>query len=357
MKFIISKFIRKTYRRYRFMINLLILFVRRGILRTLHLIYKGIKVRVLRLPETVIIETSGLCNLNCPMCVTGRSRSELHREEKILSFDNFKKVINDVHDFAVHLCLHYAGEPLLNKDIFRMIEYANKRNILTFISSNCVLLEDPGIRRKLLDSGLYKLHCSVDGATKETYSKYRPGADFEQIKVNIRNLVKERDGRKTPIIGLQTITTKTTLVEKDQFIAMAKELGVDMAFFTTYYVDQYRRNPSKEELDDLLLGGPYSRYERIENGRAIVGPADYTSCPWLDRVFILSSGTVFQCCYDTEGEYTFGNAFERNLQDIWNDTKYKKWRREQAAPMKLPLCNRSCVARTAHGWVNIYSRY
>ncbi len=351
------KFFRKALRQGRFLTNGWILFSRWGLLRTLYLFYKEVKSRILRLPGSIILEACGTCNLNCPMCVTGRSRSELPRNEKMLSFEDFKKVIDDVRGFAVHLCLHYAGEPLLNKDIFRMIEYADKLNILTIISSNCVLLNSPEIRKKLLGSGLYKFHCSVDGATKETYQKYRPGADFEQVKSNILNLVKERAGRKTPIIALQLIATKTTFAEKEQYIALAKELGVDSAFFTTYYLDQYQRNPSKEELDDLLLGEACSRYERIENNRAVVRPADYVACPWLDRIFILSDGTVLQCCYDTKGEYTFGNAFEKRLQDIWNEPTYKIWRSEQAAKMKLPLCNQSCVARTAIGCVDIYNNY
>lgn len=337
---------------HRYLTNLCAIYTRVGFFHTAILSYRVIKTRLLGYPYDISIEPAGFCNLKCPMCIQARSMTDIERERKLLSFQDFKKVIDDIKGFAVSVSLFYAGEPLLNKDLFRMIEYATQHRILTYISTNGVLLANQEVRAKLLRSGLFKLHISFDGASAEVYEKHRVGANFEEVKESIRLFVKERGSAKLPIIAMQTIVDKSTLPQVSNYILLAKELGVDKAFMTNMHIDQYRQSASREMLDDLIVGGKYSRYERIEDGRAIP-KKDYSKCPILNSLYILTDGTVVHCCYDYEGKYTFGNAFETDLKKIWKEPKYIKWRKEWAGPMKLPLCS-SCTITAAGSWNTIY---
>ena len=347
----IASFLIKRYLR-----NFIIILKRVGLRRTLILSYRILKTKVLKYPSDISIEAAGFCNLSCPMCIQAKSMTDIEREKKVLSFENFKKVIDDIKGFAFHISLYYAGEPLLNKNLFKMIDYATKYDILTYINTNGVLLENPKIRFGLLNSGLFRLHVSFDGATPEVYEKYRVGADFQKIKEGIRSLVKERGSAKTPIIAMQMIATKTTLPQIDKYAALAKELGVDKAFLATMYLDQYRQNAPKELLDDVIIGGKYSRYEKLVNGRAIP-KRDYSTCPTLNSVYILADGSLLHCCYDYEGEYMFGNVFETDLKKLWKDPKYIKWRNEEAKFLKLPICN-SCTATISSNsyWIPVYEK-
>ena len=71
---------------------------------------------------SLIIEPTNTCNLRCTFCFV---TDGMTRDGGFMDFDLFKKIIDDCTDLE-HLCMHNWGEPLLHKDIFRMIEYAKK---------------------------------------------------------------------------------------------------------------------------------------------------------------------------------------------------------------------------------------
>jgi radical SAM protein with 4Fe4S-binding SPASM domain len=324
-----------------------------GLRRTLHLSYKVAKTRLQNLPNDISIEAAGFCNFKCPMCIQGRSISDLDRNAKLLSFDNYKKVIDEIQDFAVQISLYYAGEPTLNRNLPKMIEYAAKKNILTYINTNGALLDKKEFRLALIESGLHRLHFSFDGATKATYEKYRVGGTFEKVLENIRNFVSERGNQKTPLVAMQTIVTNTTIPEFEAYQKLARELGIEKAFGTTYHIDQRRKPPSQEELADVPISGPLSRYREIDqHGYAVKKEPLSPDCPWLDSIYILSDGTVIHCCYDEEAEHAFGNVFQNGFRKTWFEPGYVKWRKEEAKPMKLDLC-RSCTATSA-SWIPFF---
>ena len=72
---------------------------------------------------------------------------------------------------------------MIHPKIFEMIRITREAGIRTGMSTNATLLDD---RRAdlLLDSGLDYVILAFDGATKETYEKYRLGATFEKTREN-----------------------------------------------------------------------------------------------------------------------------------------------------------------------------
>jgi hypothetical protein len=81
------------------------------------------------LPESFAIETILGCDLKCPECAIGGNF--ITRKKGWMQFKQFKITADKIRPFCKHLYLHIWGEPLLNKDIFQMIEYAS-----TFTSTN-----------------------------------------------------------------------------------------------------------------------------------------------------------------------------------------------------------------------------
>ena len=338
--------------RRRYFKNFTIILKRVGLRRTIILSYRVLKTKLLRYPGDISIEASAICNLKCPMCILDESMRFIARSNRLLSFDNFKTLIDEIKGFTAFITLHYAGEPLMNKELVRMIQYAHKHNILTYFNTNGLLLNTTEKRRSILNSGLYKIHISLDGTKEETYNKYRVGGNFKGVKENVRQLVIERGSKKTPIIGLQMIATRTTINEKEEFANLAKQLGVDYAYMATLYVDQSHKTPSQEELDDLIVG-KYSRYKEIKDGKAILKDKDSSTCLLLNNVYIATNGLIVHCCYDYHGEYTFGNAFEDGMKKVWRKPEYVRWRKEHAKPMRLPLC-KTCTVGILEQWHYVY---
>lgn len=326
-----------------------------GPLKTFKLCKKLLKTILSDVPSNITIEPAGFCNFRCPMCIQGRSITQIQREQKLLKWEHYKKVIDDIKDFTIQISLFYAGEPTLNPKLPEMIKYAYDNDILTYINTNGSLFSSKTYRQKILNSGLHRIHFSVDGVNAETYSKYRQGGDFGKIIEGIRCLVEERGDNKTPIIVMQTLATNTTIPQMDSYADLAKSLGVDRAFATSYHIDQYEKTPTNCELQDVPINNKYSRYEAVKNNLAIKKKNNVTCCPLQKSVYILTNGTVIQCCYDENGEYTFGNAFCDNLIDIWQNNDYVKWRKELLKPMKLSLCQTCTI--TSAPWITLYEKY
>ena len=74
-----------------------------------------------------------------------------------------------------------------------MIRITRDAGIRTGMSTNATLLDDKRADM-LLDSGLDYVILAFDGATKETYEKYRIGATFEKTRENILEFSDEEAG-------------------------------------------------------------------------------------------------------------------------------------------------------------------
>ena len=121
-------------------------------------------------PYLLFIDPCNYCNLRCPLCPTGID--ELGRPQAMLSFEHFKRYFDPFAPFLFEAYLHNWGESLLNKQVYKMIEYAQSQNVGTNLSSNLVSLDSTDLDN-LLDCGLEYLVVSLDGTSQETYAQYR----------------------------------------------------------------------------------------------------------------------------------------------------------------------------------------
>ena len=93
------------------------------------------KTKLISKPYRVIIDPTNACNLGCPLCPTGLGASE--RGKKILKFEDFKKIVDEIKDYCIEIHLYNWGEPTLNKYLVEMLQYAKlKKNMVkNFIKS------------------------------------------------------------------------------------------------------------------------------------------------------------------------------------------------------------------------------
>ena len=125
-------------------------------------------------PVFAQVEPANFCNLSCPLCLTV---SESHaRPAAVLPFDVFRRFIDEVGDTLLLIVFWNWGEPFLNPDLCRMLACAKAKGILTHCSTNGNVRFDEEKAREIVRSGLDTLIFGVDGATPETYAKYRVGA-------------------------------------------------------------------------------------------------------------------------------------------------------------------------------------
>ena len=83
--------------------------------------------RLLYFPNKLTIDIGNVCNLRCPLCPTGRA--DKSASKGFMKFEEFKRIIDELGDYLTNLELYNWGEPLLNRDLIKMIHYAKARNI------------------------------------------------------------------------------------------------------------------------------------------------------------------------------------------------------------------------------------
>ncbi len=306
--------------------------------------------RCLGLPLNILIEPTADCNYKCLKCPRqyGYKDDGLIEGTRNISFERYKSVIDEVGDTMISLRLWHYGEPFLNKDIFRMIKYANQKNIITAVSSNLSLL-DKNMAEKLIDSGLDYLLVTFDGATAETYNRYSRKDAFHTVIGNIDALLKTRrqKGKKAPLVELQFIIMKENENEIGEMKKIADRLNPDKLS----YVMLAPKNGPDVLYDEMPKESKY-RMPLAEINRI-------KSCclPWEEAV-VRYSGLVLPCSNDVLQAYRMGELFhdkDDSFKNIWNNALYRRFRERAAGDINgIDICL-NCGKRdnNDHGHVRI----
>jgi MoaA/NifB/PqqE/SkfB family radical SAM enzyme len=275
--------------------------------------------KVWGMPYRYNIDPTNVCNLRCPLCPTGLG--VLGRERGLMDLASFKKLIDQIAPYAYLVELYNWGEPFLHPQIFEMIQYASLKRIGVRLSSN-LNRYNREMAYKTVASGLDAIIVSIDGATQETYEKYRRGGKLERVLNNVRLLVEAKNeaGSRLPFITLRMLINRYNESEIDQVRALAIELGVDAFTTGTLFVD----TTDKKQIDEWLpVNGELSYYDySAEKLETIWHCADL----W-ESMTINWDGGLAPCCFLHKKVHDYENAFNRSLKDIWNGDAYISSRR------------------------------
>src|SRR5207249_10377170 len=146
------------------------------------------------LPSQMYIECTAACNISCTQSVcapeTGITRT---RQAGMLDFTLFQRVIDEVGRSLVRIDFFNYGEAFLHKRAIEMREYIKSRfpHIYLYTSTNRLALTDAQARR-LVHSGIDEVTFSIDGATQESYARYRQRGRLDVALANLRSMVDEK---------------------------------------------------------------------------------------------------------------------------------------------------------------------
>jgi MoaA/NifB/PqqE/SkfB family radical SAM enzyme len=268
------------------------------------------------------LDTTNICQLQCPLCQTGLG--QVNREQGVMHFDTFKKVIDEVKEYCMWLTLYSWGEPFLNKDIDRYIWYAHQAGIATSISTNLNKPLTGEMVEDLVRSGLDTMIVSLDGITQEVYEQYRVLGHLDRVFENLKLVVakKKELGSSTPHIEWQFIVMRQNQHQIPEARALAKELGVDSIIFKK--VDfPLGEEDSEAGRKWLPVGDGFERDDPF--GRPFDEGGDRCWRLWRSSVINWDGGAA-PCCYLTDKKDDFGNVTKDSFKSVWNNEHYKSAR-------------------------------
>lgn len=304
----------------------------------------------LSLPFMMDVEPVSRCNFRCIMCANvkreGKPRSDL-------SLADFKTFMDQNPQF-VEVKIQGVGEPLLNRDLFGMIEHATLRDTWVRTTVNGSLLHVNDNYKRLIDSGIGEVQTSFDGATKDVFEHIRAGADFDQIVKNLTALnayVATKDRDYTRMWVLLQSNNRHQLLD---FITIAARMGFRRMTYSVVLTGWGEENsfsdlkvrPFTDEEEERILA--LAKKEGVEvsvwncTDRFRIGSPE-TLCPVpFARAFIGSDLRILPC--GTIGHHediNFGHAL--GFRENWNSPTYRQFRKAHLEG-RIPSFCRECYS-------------
>ena len=132
-------------------------------------------------PVCVYLEVTNRCNLLCETCPRTFEALEPPAD---MSWALFTSIIDQLPGLS-RAVLHGVGEPMLVKDLPRMIRYLKDRGVYVLFNTNGTLLSAKK-HHELIDTGLDELRVSLDAADAKTFLAVRGKNFFARIVHNVR---------------------------------------------------------------------------------------------------------------------------------------------------------------------------
>lgn len=185
------------------------------------------------LPSRLYVECTAACNISCNQaCCAPETGITRTRQAGMLDFDLFTRVIDEAGPSLGRVDFFNYGEAFLHKRAVEMCEYIKAKypHIYLYTSTNGLALTEEKARR-LVHSGIDEVTFSIDGASQETYVKYRQRGDFAKAFANLRAMTDEKagNGRDVPHLNWRYILFKWNDHDEEMEAArrLAVEAGVD----------------------------------------------------------------------------------------------------------------------------------
>jgi MoaA/NifB/PqqE/SkfB family radical SAM enzyme len=304
-----------------------------------------------RPPVCIYLEVTNRCNLLCETCP--RTFEELEPPAD-MSWALFTAIIDQVPALA-RVVLHGVGEPMLVKDLPRMIRYLKERGVYVLFNTNGTLLA-PRKRREIIETGLDELRVSLDAAEAETFLKVRGKDMFNRIVRNVSEFtaLQREIGAATPKVSLWLTGLKETVDQLPDFVRLAARIGVREVHLQRLVFDDLGRGlaraqsalfeaTQREEAETIAaaqalgreLGVTIDASGATEPGLSLKradGESPWSTCrrPW-SLMYFTAHGRALPCCiapFSSRGyeNYTLGDATQQTLREIWNGEAYQAFR-------------------------------
>ena len=270
-------------------------------------------------PFAISIEPTTVCNLKCPECPTGLSI--LQRSKGTLDLPNFKHIIDHLPKHTFYVNLFLQGEPTLNPQLAKMIEYASNRNLFTVVSTNAQLI-DSTLATQLVKVKLSKLIVSMDGMTQKTYEIYRKNGSLEKVMQALTHIAneKKRLQLQEPIVIIQFIVFEHNQHELQLLDTLVKQKLADKIELKSaqIIVGDDIKPPENKNL---------SRY-KVKDELIIQYKPALNHCSRIWETLVVSWDlATYPCCYDKDGDFPMGNLKSTSPLDVWKGYTFNKFRR------------------------------
>ncbi len=169
-------------------------------------------------PFIVIWELTRACQLHCLHC---RAEAQHHRHPLELTFEEGKKLIDDIYEMDNPMLVFTGGDPLERPDVFDIAEYAIKKGVRVSMTPSATPNVTKEAMQKAKDIGLARWAFSIDGHNAEIHDHFRGTQGSFDLTMNAINYLHELE---MPL-QINTVISRYNYEYLDEMAKMVEELG------------------------------------------------------------------------------------------------------------------------------------
>ncbi len=273
-------------------------------------------------PPYLQIEPTSICNYRCVFCYQTDNifNKKSNNFMGHMTFETFKNIIDEIEGKVQFVSLASRGEPLMCKDIEKMLLYTKDKFLNLKINTNASMLTEKKIHA-ILQSGVKTLSFSADAADEKSYSKLRVNGNLNKILKNIQLFNEIRDKK---YLSSKIITRVSGVKVSDQ------QNIDDMQKFWGSLVDQ-------------VAFVNYVPWENVYDSKLIEIPSPCSDL-WR-RMFIWWDGQANPCDVDYKSKLSLGEVKKKSISNIWKSKEYNELRKAHLNKnrSKVDPCNKCNV--------------
>ena len=262
------------------------------------------------------VSVTDRCNLRCKYCMPEQDYVWLPRED-VLTLEEMATLTGYFTDLGVDRVRLTGGEPLLRRDLPRLVHLLQQNRRLTDIAltTNGVLLADQA--EELYEAGLHRITVSLDTLRPERFLQLTRRDEFARVMEGIESVAR------AGFTGLKLDTVAIRGFNDDELVSLiefGRQVQAEVRFIE--YMDVGGANEWSQDkvLSQAailtILSGHYGRIESMpERGAApaqrfllrdgttfgIIPSTTTPFCAACDRSRVTADGMWYRCLYATTG--------------------------------------------------------
>jgi radical SAM protein with 4Fe4S-binding SPASM domain len=307
-------------------------------------------------PIYMEVSPVGACNHRCTFCAVDYIGYQARR----LDVGILETRLDEMGRLGVKSIMYAGeGEPLLHKDINRIVELTVKAGIDVAFTTNAVLMNEAFVEKSLPLTSWVKV--SINAGTPETYQKIHQtdASDFNKVLSNLQRAVDfKKEKNLKCILGAQLLLLPENRNEVVTLAKICKRIGLDYLVVKPYsqHLQSETQRYSDMSYDGFLTLGQELQELNGEGFNVVFRektmmnysqPSDnrYKKCQSTPFFwgYIMASGAVYGCsAYLMDQRFEYGNINDHTFQQVWEgEARRKNW---EFVRNKLDIadCRKNC---------------
>ena len=257
------------------------------------------------------VSVTDRCDLRCVYCM--KEKMNFLPKNEILTLEEIERLCDNFIELGVNKIRLTGGEPLVRKDILKLINNLNLKIKSTnlkeiTLTTNGSLLKK--YSKNLKENGINRINVSLDTINAEKYKEITRFGKLSNVLDGIEEAIKNKIKIKINVVAIKNFN-------EDEFVNLlewASKINVDLTFIevmpmentdTERHLQFLPLNKLYENLNsiykfyktDKKTGGPavYYKSKKLSNNIGFITPITNNFCSDCNRIRITSTGKLFMC--------------------------------------------------------------